>query len=70
MSETFMTVLVVVAVVGVLLCFTGLLWPFAAADELGRTGSWMHHEDEDPLDARPDGNKDAAIPLRPLRSRR
>jgi hypothetical protein len=69
MTQTFMIVVVVVAVVGIALSFTSLLWPFHVADDLGRTGSWFHHEEEDALEDRPDGNKDAGIPHRAIRGR-
>jgi hypothetical protein len=69
-AETFLIVLVVVAVVGTALSFTSFLWPFSVADELGRVGTWFSHEDELPLDARPDGNlNDPEIPRRALRAR-
>ncbi len=69
MNDAFITVIVVVAVVGAALSFTSLLWPFRVAEGLGRTGAWFHHEDEDSLESRPDGNKDAEIPWRRLRGR-
>jgi hypothetical protein len=69
MTQTFLIVIVAVAVVGVAVCFTSLMWPFRVADELGRAGSWFHHEDEDPLETRPDGNRDANIPRPHLRGR-
>jgi hypothetical protein len=70
MSAAFLPVLIIVAVVGLAVSVTALAWPFRVMESLGRTGSWMHHEDMDPPESRPDGNQnDPAIPHRPLRGR-
>jgi hypothetical protein len=70
MNQAFIAVLVVVAVVGTALSFTSLLWPFSVAEELGRVGVWFSHEDELPIESRPDADaKDPAIPYRHLRGR-
>jgi hypothetical protein len=69
MTQTFLIIVVVVAVVGVAISFTTLLWPFSVADELGHAGAWFHHEDEDSLEDRPDGNRDPDIPRPHLRGR-
>lgn len=69
MTEPFPIVVIVVTAIGLAFSFTRLGWPFHAMDSLGRTGAWFHHETEETLDDRADGNRDANIPRRPLRSR-
>jgi hypothetical protein len=70
MPEIFTIIVVVVAVLGVAVSLTRLAWPFHVVQQIGRTGSWFHHQDEDGLDQLPDPNlNDAAIPRRPLRGR-
>ncbi len=70
MTGAFLPILVIVAVVGIGLSLTAAAWPFTVLRSLGRTGSWIHHEDMDPPELQPDGNdNDPAIPHRPLRGR-
>jgi hypothetical protein len=70
MSAAFLPIVIIVAVVGLGVSATRLAWPFKALESLGRTGSWIHHEDMDSLEALPDGNhNDPEIPHRPLRGR-
>jgi hypothetical protein len=51
--SAFLLILTVVAVVGLTVSLTTLAWPFSVMASLGRTGSWMHHEDMDPPEGRP-----------------
>ncbi len=70
MTSAFLPIVIIVAVIGLGLTLSGLTWPFKVMEDLGRTGSWMHHEDMDPPERQPDGNaNDPAIPHRPLRGR-
>ena len=70
MTETFTAVVVVVAVVGTALSSTRYLWPFDAANELGKTGAWFSHEEDLDLESRHDGNNnDPAIKHRRIRGR-
>jgi hypothetical protein len=70
MTEAFLPIVIIVAVVGIGVSLTSVAWPFAVLRSLGRTGTWMHHEDMDPPEALPDGNvNDPAIVHRPLRGR-
>ncbi|MBO0768492.1 MAG: hypothetical protein J2O48_07380 [Solirubrobacterales bacterium] len=70
MTVTFIAVTTLIAVAGLVLSFSGLTWPFSAAEELGQTGTWFHNPEEDAPEALPDPNlNDAPIPMRPLRGR-
>ncbi len=70
MHSTFLIVLVIVAVLGLVVSLTRLAWPFSVLDGVGRTGAWIHHADMDPQDAQPDPSvNDPAIPARRLRGR-
>ena len=70
MTDIFIAVVLLVVVVGVGLSMTRVAWPFAVAEDLGRTGSWFHHMDMDAAEAQPDPSaNDAPIPHRPLRGR-
>jgi hypothetical protein len=70
MREAFLPIVIIVAVVGIGLSLTAVAWPFTVLESLGRTGTWVHHEDMDPPESLPDGNEnDPAILHRPLRGR-
>ncbi len=70
MTEAFLPIVIIVAVIGIGLSLTAAAWPFKAMEDLGRTGAWFHHEDMDPPESQPDGNvNDPTIPFRPLRGR-
>lgn len=69
MTQTFMAVLVIIAVLGTALAFSWLS-PFRALEDHGRIGTWFYHEEDlDPGD-RPDPSvNDTPIPWRRLRGR-
>lgn len=70
MAGTLQTLVILVAVIGLLVSFTRLFSPLRAADQLGRVGQWFAHEDDLGLDERPDVHQnDPPIPYRPLRGR-
>ena len=70
MGNTLETVVIVVALLGLLLSLTRLFSPLRAADQLGRTGSWFHHEEDLGLENQHDVNRnDPPIPHRRLRGR-
>jgi len=70
MANALETLVIVVAVIGLLLSLTRRFSPLRAAQELGRVGGWFAHEDDLPLEERPDVNQnDPPIPRRPLRGR-
>ena len=71
MDNAFEAVTAVVALIGIGLSLTRVLWPFRAADEVGHVGnSWFDHEEDHELAQRPDaGRNDPPIPHRPLRPR-
>ena len=70
MHEVFLPIIIAIAVIGLALSVTELAWPFSVMERLGRTGTWIHHEDMDPPEQRPDENpNDPAIPQRRLRGR-
>lgn len=70
MTEAFLPIIIVIAVIGVGVSMTRLAWPFSVAESLGRTGAWFHHEDMDPPEAQPDPHRnDPAILHRRLRGR-
>lgn len=70
MASILQTLVILVAVVGLLLSFTRLFSPLRTAQQLGRVGDWFVHEDDLELDELPDVNQiDPPIPYRPLRGR-
>lgn len=70
MASTLETLVIVVAVGGLLLSFTRLFSPLRTAQQLGRVGGWFIHEDELGLEELPDVNQiDPPIPHRRLRGR-
>jgi hypothetical protein len=70
MSQAFLPIVIIVAVLGISISLTRLAWPFKVMQSLGKTGSWIHHEDMEAPEGRPDGNQnDPAIAHRPLRGR-
>lgn len=70
MASTLQTLVIIVAVIGLLLSFTRLFSPLRAADQIGRVGNWFAHEDDLDLAEAPDVNQnDPPIPRRPLRGR-
>jgi len=70
MAHALETLVIVVAVIGLLLSFTRLFSPLRAAQQLGRVGGWFVHEEDVELEDRPDVNQnDPPIPYRPLQGR-
>lgn len=71
MGSTFETIVIAVALIGVILSFTRHFWPFRAAQDLGRIGgAWFDHEEDLDLEKRADANRnDPPIPQRRLRGR-
>lgn len=70
MASALETIVIVVAVIGLLLSFTRLFSPLRTADEIGRLGHWIAHEEDLEPEERPDVHRnDPPIPYRPLRGR-
>ena len=70
MASTLQTLVILVAVIGLLLSLTRLFSPLRAAEEIGRVGNWFAHDDDLDLADGPDVNQnDPPIPHRPLRGR-
>ncbi len=67
----FETVLVVVAVVGIGVALTPWFRPSRLMHRIGRRGgTWFDHADDLPAEQRPaEDERDAPIPVRPLRGR-
>jgi hypothetical protein len=68
---TFEVVLIVVAVLGIGLALTPWFRPSRVMERIGRRGTtWFDHPGDLPVDERPpDDERDAPIPVRPLRGR-
>lgn len=70
MSSALEIVVIVVVVAGLLVSLTRQFSPLRAAQQIGRIGGWMNHEEDLELADRPDVNQnDPPIPHRPLRGR-
>jgi hypothetical protein len=69
--NAFLVVIIIVAVFGIALGLTPRFGTFRLLSRVGRRGgSWIDHSEDQPIEDRPgEDERDAPIPVRPLRGR-